>query len=267
MPARAPLSTLDTLLRCYVLETISIRNTTAGKGPPPLIIDSHCHLDAHGFDEDRDQVIERAREAGVDTMLTIGTGDGPPDLEPAIRLADRYPEVYATVGVHPHDARKADDDAFQRLAELLAHPKVLALGEIGLDYHYGNSPREIQRDVFVRQMDLARAAGKPIIIHARDAWDETIELLRAHWQQGSGIMHCFSGSDEEARQVLDLGFHISYAGDSHLQPFRRRPRDRRGPAARPSLGRDRRSLSDSRAAPQDPPQRAAFRGGNGALPG
>ena len=177
-----------------------------------MIIDSHCHLDAHGFDEDRDQVIERAREAGVEAMLTIGTGDGPPDLEPAIRLADRYPEVYATVGVHPHEARKADTDAFQRLAELLAHPKVLALGEIGLDYHYDNSPREIQRDVFVRQMDLARAAGKPIIIHTRDAWDDTIELLRAHWQEGGGIMHCFSGGDEEARQALDLGFHISYAG-------------------------------------------------------
>lgn len=177
-----------------------------------MIIDSHCHLDARAFDTDRDEVIERAREAGVEAMLTIGTGDGPPDLEPAIRLAERYPQVYATVGVHPHDARKADDEAFQRLAELLAHPKVLALGEIGLDFHYDNSPHEIQRDVFIRQMDLACAAGKPIIIHTRDAWDDTVELLRAHWQDGGGIMHCFSGEDVEAGQVLDLGFHISYAG-------------------------------------------------------
>ena len=197
-----------------------------------MIIDSHCHLDDGAFDADRDQVIERAREAGVDTILTIGTGDGPPDLETAVRLADRYSDVYATVGVHPHDARKAEDATYGRLAELLAHPRVLAAGEIGLDCHYDNSPREIQRDVFVRQMEIAREAGKPIIIHTRDAWDETVELLRSHWLSRGlgGIMHCFSGAEKEAQQALDLGFHISYAG---ILTFKRSEEVRKAAAGLP----------------------------------
>ena len=195
-----------------------------------MIIDSHCHLDDRAFDEDRDQAIERAREADVGAMLTIGTGCGPPDLEPAIRLADLYPDVYATVGVHPHDARKASRETYSHLETLLAHPKVLAVGEIGLDYHYDNSPREIQREVFVTQMDIARTAGKPIIIHTRDAWHETVDLLRAHWKSGSGIMHCFSGGDEEAHEALDLGFHISYGG---ILTFNRAADVRRTAAALP----------------------------------
>jgi TatD DNase family protein len=179
-----------------------------------VIIDSHCHLDDAVFDDDRDAVVERAREAGVDLMLAIGTGDGPPDLEVAIRLAEQYDSVRATVGIHPHDARKADAASFDRLAELCGHPRVLALGEIGLDYHYDNSPREIQREVFVNQMQIARQAGKPIVIHSRDAWEDTIELLETHWRPGGlgGIMHCFSGGVEQAREALDLGFWISFAG-------------------------------------------------------
>lgn len=179
-----------------------------------MIIDSHCHLDDAVFDDDRDAVVERAREAGVDLMLAIGTGDGPPDLEVAIRLAEQYDSVRATVGIHPHDARKADAASFDRLAELCGHPRVLALGEIGLDYHYDNSPREIQREVFVNQMQIARQAGKPIVIHSRDAWEDTIELLETHWRPGGlgGIMHCFSGGVEQAREALDLGFWISFAG-------------------------------------------------------
>jgi len=179
-----------------------------------VIIDSHCHLDDAAFDEDRDDVVTRARAAGVDLMLAIGTGDGPPDLEVAIRLAKQYDGVYATVGVHPHDARKADAASLDRVAELCGHPKVIALGEIGLDYYYDNSPREIQREVFLNQMQIARQAGKPIVIHTRDAWEDTMELLETHWRPGglSGIMHCFSGDSDQARESLNLGFLVSFAG-------------------------------------------------------
>ena len=175
------------------------------------MIDSHCHLDSKEFDADREEVIARALAAGVDTMVAIGTGNGPPDLEAGIRLAEKYPAFYATVGVHPHDASKADAAAFQRLAELTKHPKVVAIGEIGLDYHYDFSPREVQKAVFIEQMRVAADANKPIVIHTREAWDDTIALIRDHWR-GGGIMHCFSGGPEEAKQALDLGFHLSFGG-------------------------------------------------------
>jgi TatD DNase family protein len=179
-----------------------------------LIIDSHCHLDDSSFDEDREQVLVRAGQAGVGLLLAIGTGDGPPDLEAATRLAAQHEFVYATVGVHPHDARKATPETFNRLAALCEHPKVLALGEMGLDYHYDNSPRDVQREVFARQMEIARQAGKPIVIHTREAWDDTIDLLTTHWRGSGlgGIMHCFSGDRAQAEESLDLGFHISFAG-------------------------------------------------------
>jgi TatD DNase family protein len=175
------------------------------------LVDSHCHLDDPKFDEDREQVIERARAAGVGRMMAIGTGDGPPDLEVAVRQADRYDFVYATIGVHPHDASKAGKDTFVKLQALARHPKVLAVGEIGLDYHYDFSPRDVQRAVFVRQLELAAEAAKPIVIHTREAWDDTLEILRASWR-GGGIMHCFTGDEEQARQALDLGFHLSFGG-------------------------------------------------------
>ncbi len=176
------------------------------------MIDSHCHLDSEQFDNDREATIERALAAGVERMVAIGTGDGPPDLEAGVRLADRYPCFYATVGVHPHDASKATPETFERLAELMKHPKVVALGEIGLDYHYDFSPRDVQRDVFIEQMRIARDAGKPIVIHTREAWDDTIALLREHWNGPGGIMHCFSEGPERARQALDIGFYLSFGG-------------------------------------------------------
>jgi TatD DNase family protein len=177
------------------------------------VIDSHCHLDSKQFDDDRDLVIERALAAGVETMVAIGTGEGPPDLEAGVRLADRHPCFLATVGVHPHDAAKASPETFDRLAELMKHPKVIALGEIGLDYHYEFSPREVQRDVFIEQMRIARDASKPIVIHTREAFDDTIALLREHWKDGpGGIMHCFSEGPERAREALDLGFYLSFGG-------------------------------------------------------
>ena len=182
-----------------------------------MFIDSHCHLDSEQFNEDREAVIDRALAAGVEHMVAIGSGDGPPDLEAGVRLADRYPAIFATIGVHPHDASKADEETYRRLAELAKHPKVIAMGEMGLDYHYDHSPREIQRDVFVEQMRIARDARLPITIHTRSAWDDTVALLREHWAHGNerdpgGIIHCFSEGPREAEQALALGFHISFAG-------------------------------------------------------
>ena len=173
-------------------------------------VDSHVHLDDEKFDADRDAVIERARAVGVERMMAIGTGN-PPDLEVAVRQANRYPFIYATIGVHPHDASKATPETWTRLRELAAHPKVLAIGEIGLDYHYDFSPRDVQRAVFEQQLALAAGSGKPIVIHTREAWDDTVEILREQWH-GGGIMHCFTGNETQARQVLDLGFYLSFGG-------------------------------------------------------
>ncbi len=178
------------------------------------MIDSHCHLDDEQFASDRGETIERAVTSGVEIMLAIGTNDGPPDLEPAIRLADTFEPVYATVGVHPHSAAQAEDRTFDDLRALLRHPKVLAIGEIGLDYHYDFAPRERQQEVFIEQMRIAREFRKPIVIHTREAWDDTFALLRAHWTPAGlpGIMHCFTGGPEEARISLDLGFFLSFGG-------------------------------------------------------
>ncbi len=192
------------------------------------LVDSHCHLDDPQFDADREAVIARAVASGVTTILAVGTGEGPPGLEAGIRLADRpgglshggtaVPAcpalVLATVGVHPHDARKAGAETWPRLEALLAHPKVVAVGEIGLDYHYDNSPREQQRAAFIEQMAIARRARKPVVIHTREAWDDTWRLLEEHWAPYGlgGIMHCFSGGAEEARHALDMGFHLAFGG-------------------------------------------------------
>jgi len=175
------------------------------------VVDSHCHLDDNQFDADRDAVIERAREAGVERMMAIGTGGGPPDLEAALRLARQHDFIYATIGVHPHDAAKATPETFAAMETLAAESKVLAIGEIGLDYHYDFSPRGVQRAVFAAQLNLAGRAGKPIVIHTREAWDDTLALLREQWS-GPGIIHCFSGGPPEARQVLDMGFYLSFGG-------------------------------------------------------
>jgi len=178
------------------------------------VIDSHCHLDSAEFNEDREAVIDRALAAGVEHMMAIGTGDGPPDLEAGVRLADQHPAFYATVGIHPHDAAKGTPDDFRRLTEVLAHPKVLAVGEIGLDYHYDFSPRDVQKSAFIEQMEIAVQARKPIVIHTREAWDDTLALIEQHWTPHGigGIMHCFSGGPDEAARALDLGFYLSFGG-------------------------------------------------------
>ena len=178
------------------------------------LVDSHCHLDDPQFDADRQEVIARARAAGVDMMLAIGTGRGPPHLDAAVRLAETHAQIYATVGVHPHDARKAGPETWQRLRELLAHPKVVALGEIGLDYYYDHSPQATQQAVFVEQLRMAASVRKPVVIHTRDAWTDTLRLLQEHWAGKGlgGIMHCFSGGPEEAEDALAMGFCLGFGG-------------------------------------------------------
>jgi TatD DNase family protein len=176
-------------------------------------VDSHCHLDDEKFDVDREAMIARARAAGLKYLLSIGTGDGPPDLEAAVRVAEQYPFVYATVGIHPNDVDKINSDTFDNLTGLLQHPKVVAIGEIGLDYHW-DTPREIQAPALIRQMEIAAEARLPIVIHTRDAWQDTLDLLRGHWAPtGLGcLMHCFTGTPEQARECLDLGFYLAFGG-------------------------------------------------------
>ena len=186
-----------------------------------MFIDSHAHLDGKQFDSDREQVIARAREAGVQTMVAIGNGDGPPTLDAGIQLADRYPFIYATIGIHPHEARLASDHAYAEMERLARYPKVIAWGEIGLDYYYDHSPRETQKQVFVRQMGLAATAKLPIVIHCRpsdgsdNAWEDCLGLIKDQWAPKGlgGILHCFTGNGNQARRALDMGFMISFAGN------------------------------------------------------
>ena len=179
-----------------------------------MLVDAHCHLDGPAFDADRAEVIARAREAGVGRMLAIGTGSGPPDLSCAVRLAEAYEDVSASVGVHPHDASEFEQSTGDEIAELCLHPQVVGVGEIGLDYHYDHSPREAQKRAFVAQMEIAAERRMPIVIHVRDSWDDTLELLDEHWSATGlgGVMHCFSAGSEQAARCLDMGFHISFAG-------------------------------------------------------
>jgi TatD DNase family protein len=175
------------------------------------LVDSHCHLDHEKFQGDLEETIARARAAGVSRFLAIGTGEGPPHLEAGIRMAEQFEGFLATVGVHPHDASKAGPETFARLAGFTKHPKVVAYGEIGLDYHYDFSPRDVQRNVFIQQLEIAREAKLPVVIHTREAWEDTVRLLRENWQ-GGGIMHCFTGNPEQAGEALDLGFHLAFGG-------------------------------------------------------
>jgi TatD DNase family protein len=186
-----------------------------------MFVDSHAHLDGKQFDSDREQVISRARDAGVQTIVAIGNGDGPEQVDCGTRLAEKYDFIYATIGIHPHEARLANEAAYQNMERLAKHPKVIAWGEIGLDYYYDHSPREVQKEVFRRQMELAAAAKLPIVIHCRpsearhDAWDDCLSLMRDQWAPTAlgGILHCFTGTWPQARVALDMGFMISFAGN------------------------------------------------------
>jgi TatD DNase family protein len=186
-----------------------------------MFVDSHVHLDGKQFDSDRDAVIARAREVGVQTIVAIGNGDGPPELDAGVKLAGQYPCMFATVGIHPHEARLADQTAYDEMARLARHPKVIAWGEIGLDYYYDHSPRDVQQQVFTQQMELAAAAKLPIVIHCRpsenseNAWDDCLRLTHEQWAPHGigGILHCFTGNWPQAKRALDMGFMISFAGN------------------------------------------------------
>jgi len=175
------------------------------------LVDSHCHLDGEKYAQDLDAVLERAFEAGVTRMLCIGTGDGPPELDCAIRLAERYSQLLATVGVHPHEASKVTAKTFDDLRALGRHQKVVAFGEIGLDYHYDFSPREAQKEVFLEQLKIAGELELPLTIHTREAWDDTMSILGEHWA-GPVVLHCFTGDAEQARQALDRGYLLAFGG-------------------------------------------------------
>jgi TatD DNase family protein len=186
-----------------------------------MFVDSHAHLDGKQFQADREQVIARAREAGVETIVAIGNGDGPGTLDCGIQLAAKHDFMYATVGIHPHEAKLAREATFAELEQLAKKPKVIAWGEIGLDYFYRHSAREVQQQVFVRQMELARAAELPIVIHCRpsenseDGWEDCLSLIDSHWRSSGlgGILHCFTGNWTHAERALDMGFMISFAGN------------------------------------------------------
>ena len=175
-----------------------------------MLIDSHAHIDDARFDADRDAVLERAAAADVELIINIGA-----DMSSSARsvaLAEKYPQIYATVGMHPHDAKEMQEQDYRQLLRWAEHPKVIAIGEIGLDYHYDLSPRPVQKEVFLRQLDIARQTGKPFVIHEREAHADTFEIIRTAAKGLAGVFHCFSGSIETAREYLKLGFYISVAG-------------------------------------------------------
>lgn len=181
-----------------------------------MFVDSHAHIDGSEFDTDRQQVIDRAVAAGVTTILNVGTGDPhSQDFERAIELSKQYEFIHTAIGTHPHDARHYDDLAEAKTKRLLTeNERMIAWGEIGLDFHYDNSPRDVQMDVFARQLRGATELDLPVIIHTREAETETIDILKRDYHEAKrrGVFHCFSGSMELAKAALDLGFYISFSG-------------------------------------------------------
>lgn len=175
-----------------------------------MFIDSHTHIQISQFDPDRDAVLKRALEAGVSTILVIGF-----DLETslgAVELAEKHENLFATVGIHPHDAKDFTPDVVKTFRELLHHPKVIALGEIGLDYYRNLSPHAVQKEAFEKQLDLAEEMEIPIIVHNRDAYMDILPILEARRGQIQGVLHCFTGDVELMRRSLEIGFHIGIGG-------------------------------------------------------
>ncbi len=179
------------------------------------LVDSHAHLDFPQFDADRAEVLDRARQAGVLLLLAIGSGPGPEKLDAALPFAEQHDWIYSTVGIHPHEARLATDEHFEQLDRLARHARVIAWGEVGLDYHYDHSPRDVQQRVFRRQLEQARVAKLPIIIHCREAWPACLDILEQDWHSSGlgGILHCFSGDLQEAKKGIEMGFLVSFAGN------------------------------------------------------
>ena len=182
------------------------------------VIDSHCHIDGERFADDQDAVIQNALDAGVMAMINVGTGSPKDDsFEKTLELTEEYACIYGAVGIHPHDASEYNEAVEKRLINILnSSEKMLAWGEIGLDYYYEHSSKDVQRKVFRRQINVANELDLPIIIHSRDANDETVEILTeecSHKNFSGGIMHCFGGTPEMAKDLMDLGFLISFAGN------------------------------------------------------
>ncbi|MBN1945473.1 MAG: TatD family hydrolase [Bradymonadales bacterium] len=186
-------------------------------GDPPSslpLCDTHCHLDFPRFANDLDRILKRASQAGVQAMVTIGAGRGFASNPPAVAIANAHDRIWATVGIHPHDARLMTDAVLEDLRRLvLEQPRVVAIGEIGLDYHYDRSLRSVQRQVFRQQICLARELKKPLVIHTREAEEDTVKILE---EEGAplcgGVIHCFSGTPWLAEQALNLGFFLSFSG-------------------------------------------------------
>jgi TatD DNase family protein len=202
-----------------------------------LLIDSHAHLDSERYAGDREAMLMRAQEAGVGAVLAIGIGEGPAQMHQALEICRQFngqsnlPRLYASAGIYPHNTPEADDAALAKLDSLLAEPEVIACGEIGLDYYHEGAAHKVQRAGLVRQLEIAAARKRPVLIHCRpkdglhDAWDHLFLTLDTYWRQTGlgGIMHCFGGGWEQARRSLDLGFLVSFAGNltyPKAQPLR-----------------------------------------------
>ena len=190
--------------------------TERTEGAEQLVLaDSHTHLEFPQFDPDRAEVFERAWASGVRYLVAIGSASGPDRLRAGLEMAEGRDWVFPTIGIHPHEARLATEEHFAELAQLAAHPRVVGVGEIGLDYHYDHSPRDVQQTVFRRQLELAEEHRLPVVIHCREAWPDCLRILEEQWKRTGlgGIFHCFSGSFEDAQRGLDAGFYISFAGN------------------------------------------------------
>jgi TatD DNase family protein len=208
---------------------------------PLLLIDSHAHLDSERYAEDREAMLHRAFEAGVGAILAIGIGEGPAEMHQALEICRQFngqpdiPRLYASAGIYPHNTPEADEAALAKLDNLLAEPEVIACGEIGLDYYHEGAPHAVQLEVLTRQLEIAAAHKRPILIHCRPkdgepegipgAWDDLFVILEERWRPTGlgGVMHCFSGTWEQAQRSLDLGFLLSFAGNltfTKAQPMR-----------------------------------------------
>ena len=174
-------------------------------------IDSHAHVDGPEFDDDRAEALARARAAGVDRIIVIGAVGDPDSATRAVALAERDPEIWATVATHPHDAAQLTPAWWEIHDRLARHPRVVAVGETGLDYYYDHSPRDVQQTAFARFIELARAVGKPVVCHIRDAHDDARAILRAGGVTDC-VIHCFTGTPEDARAYAELGFYVSFSG-------------------------------------------------------
>jgi TatD DNase family protein len=206
-----------------------------------LLIDSHAHLDSERYAEDRAAMLSRAYEAGVGAVLAIGIGEQAAGMDRALKICREFngqpnmPRLYASAGIYPHNTNEADEAVLAKLDSLLAEPEVIACGEIGLDYYHEGAPHAVQREGLIRQLEIAAARKRPILIHCRpkndgadgstDAWDDLFLVLEEHWGRTGlgGVMHCFGGGWEQARRSLDMGFLLSFAGNltyPKAQPLR-----------------------------------------------